>query len=195
MTMEAIHSSKISVDFYRTTRRQIPEDRLCTALLFTTNITLMFFSLSKVNVSTNTTSGWYSVWLQRRGIGVRFPAGARDFSVVQCSDRRWDPPTYCSSGYRGLFHQGVKWPGREVYHSLLRLIRRSIFHSPICFHCAVLNDTQRQPNIYCSMPGNLNRWVSGRCPSCIWQKLTFRKLDTFAPSGLKVGRNPFKWVH
>jgi hypothetical protein len=26
-TMAAVHSSKISVDFYRTTRRQIPEDR------------------------------------------------------------------------------------------------------------------------------------------------------------------------
>jgi hypothetical protein len=60
--------------------------------------------------------------VQRRATGwtarVRFPAGARFFSSLQCSDRFWGPPTLLSNGYRRL-NPRVKREWREADHSPL----------------------------------------------------------------------------
>jgi hypothetical protein len=63
-----------------------------------------------------------SVWrlttgLHDRGVGVRFPLGARIFSSPCLLDRSWRPPTFLSNEYRGALSPGIKRLGREADHS------------------------------------------------------------------------------
>jgi hypothetical protein len=51
----------------------------------------------------------------RRGVGVRFPVGARYFSVLQ---KIWGTPILLYNGYRGVVHQGVKRQGHKTGHPL-----------------------------------------------------------------------------
>jgi hypothetical protein len=44
--------------------------------------------------------------LDDRTIGVRSPAGAKDFSSILCPDRLWGPPSLLYNGYRGSFPRG-----------------------------------------------------------------------------------------
>jgi hypothetical protein len=44
--------------------------------------------------------------LDDRAIGVRSPAGAKDFSSNLCPYRLWDPPSLLYNGYRGSFPRG-----------------------------------------------------------------------------------------
>jgi hypothetical protein len=55
-------------------------------------------------------------WLGDRGVGVRVPVRARIFFSPR-PDQLWGPPNLLSNGYRRLFFQGVKRPGREADHS------------------------------------------------------------------------------
>jgi hypothetical protein len=56
--------------------------------------------------------------LDDRAIGVRSPAGAKDFSsILLCPDRLWCPPSLLYNGYRGSFPRGKERQGREADHS------------------------------------------------------------------------------
>jgi hypothetical protein len=45
--------------------------------------------------------------LDDRAIGVRSPAGAKDFFLYPlCPDRLWGPPSLLYNGYRGSFARG-----------------------------------------------------------------------------------------
>jgi hypothetical protein len=56
--------------------------------------------------------------LDDRSIGVRFPAGAKNFSSSLCPDRLWGPPSLLYNGYRGVLSPGVRArPGRDADHS------------------------------------------------------------------------------
>jgi hypothetical protein len=44
--------------------------------------------------------------LDDRAIGVRSPAGAKDFSSSLCPDPLWGPPSLLYNGYRGSFPRG-----------------------------------------------------------------------------------------
>jgi hypothetical protein len=57
----------------------------------------------------------YSDWLDNRRVEVRVPVGARIFSSRRRPNRFWGPSSL-SDGYRGLFPQEVKQPGREADH-------------------------------------------------------------------------------
>jgi hypothetical protein len=52
--------------------------------------------------------------LDDRAIGVRSPAGEKDFSIYPlCPDRLWGPPSLLSNGYRGVLSPSEK-RGRGV---------------------------------------------------------------------------------
>jgi hypothetical protein len=58
------------------------------------------------------------------GIGIRLWATcptnwaeAKIFLPSRRPHRLWGPHSFLSNGYRGLFHQGIKQPGRETDHS------------------------------------------------------------------------------
>jgi hypothetical protein len=55
--------------------------------------------------------------LDNRAIGVRSPAGAKDFSSNLCPDRLWGPPSLLYNGYRGPFPGGKARPERDTDHS------------------------------------------------------------------------------
>jgi hypothetical protein len=56
--------------------------------------------------------------LDDRAIGVRSPAGVKDFSSsLLCPDQLWDPPSLLYNGYRGSFPGGKARPGRDADHS------------------------------------------------------------------------------
>jgi hypothetical protein len=78
--------------------------------------------------------------LGNQGIGVQFPAGVRDVSLIQSGSRahpasiQWVP---------GALSPAVKRQGSEVVHHL-HLVSRSwtadlYLHSPMCLHGTVLN--------------------------------------------------------
>jgi hypothetical protein len=50
--------------------------------------------------------------LDDRAIGVRFPAGSKDFSSAL-----WGPPASCTMGTGGPFPGGKARPGRDADHS------------------------------------------------------------------------------
>jgi hypothetical protein len=56
-------------------------------------------------------------WLEDRGVRVRVPVGSRIFSFPRRPYRLWGPSSFLPNGYLGLFHWGVKRPGREADHS------------------------------------------------------------------------------
>jgi hypothetical protein len=56
--------------------------------------------------------------LDDRPIGVRFPAGAKDFSCNLCVQiGSGAHPAYCTMGTGGSFPGGEARPGRDVDHS------------------------------------------------------------------------------
>jgi hypothetical protein len=55
--------------------------------------------------------------LDDRAIGVRSPAGEKDFSSNLCPDRLWGPPSLLYNGYRGSFPRGQSVSGRDADHS------------------------------------------------------------------------------
>jgi hypothetical protein len=55
-----------------------------------------------------------------RAIGVRFPAGAKDFSSILCVQAGSGAhPASCTMGTGGPFPGGKARPGRDAYHSPL----------------------------------------------------------------------------
>jgi hypothetical protein len=58
--------------------------------------------------------------LDDRAIGVRSPAGAKDFSSVLCVQTGSGAhPTSCTMGTGGPFPGGKAWPGRDADHHLV----------------------------------------------------------------------------
>jgi hypothetical protein len=56
--------------------------------------------------------------LDDRAIGVRSPAGAKDFSSVLCVQTGSEAhPASCTMGTGGPFHGGKGRPGRDADHS------------------------------------------------------------------------------
>jgi hypothetical protein len=56
--------------------------------------------------------------LDDRAIGVRSPAGAKDFSSIVCVQTGSGAhPASCTMGTEGPFPGGKVWPGRDADHS------------------------------------------------------------------------------
>jgi hypothetical protein len=55
--------------------------------------------------------------LDDRAIGVRSPAGAKDFSSNLCPDRLWGPPSLLYNGNRGPISRGKARPGSDADNS------------------------------------------------------------------------------
>jgi hypothetical protein len=55
--------------------------------------------------------------LDDRAIGVRSPAGAKDFSSPLCPDRLWGPPSLLYNGYWDPFPGGKEQTRRDADHS------------------------------------------------------------------------------
>jgi hypothetical protein len=56
--------------------------------------------------------------LDDRAIGVRSPAGAKDFSPILCVQTgSGTHPASCTMGTRGPFSGGKAQPGRDAHHA------------------------------------------------------------------------------
>jgi hypothetical protein len=77
--------------------------------------------------------------LDRRGVGVRVPVGARFCSPPHRPHRLCGPPSPLSNGIQRDIFTGVKRSGREARHSPSTSAESRIIHSPIRLHCGVFN--------------------------------------------------------
>jgi hypothetical protein len=96
LKMEAACSSEMSVDFQRTTRRDIPEDiRRNSQRCENLNSYIAEFQFSAVGIATG-------YRLDSREVGVRVPVVSRIFFSPRRPDRLCGPPSLISNGHRAL---------------------------------------------------------------------------------------------
>jgi hypothetical protein len=84
--------------------------------LVTAQFTYIYCDIRRQDSTVGTATGYR---LDNWGVRVWVPVGWRIFFSLRLPDQLWSPPTVLSSGYRGLFPQGVKWLEHEAGHSPL----------------------------------------------------------------------------
>jgi hypothetical protein len=95
---------------------------ICVGSFSRTNIQTELQQLKHTTLATRSRGTSVSVMfdygLDDRSIGVRSPAGAKDFFLYPpCPDRLWCPPSLLSSGYRSPFPGRKARPERDADHS------------------------------------------------------------------------------
>jgi hypothetical protein len=107
--MEAVTSSNTSVNFQQTTRRQIPEIVLFSALQHLQVIyrACIFAAYCVSRRSRDSVVGIATGYrLDDRGVGVPVIVGSRIFSSPRPPGMLWRPLNLLSIGYRGFFPGG-----------------------------------------------------------------------------------------